>query len=213
LNQSNVNLSSNYSFEFTTNNTTLDDVNSSGVILNLTKTIYNEEDHELVLSFNLPITESTINTSGDIWLSTTGGGTGYTQLLTVPLTCSLDTDKDDVTITLVSGDYSVIEGWNLVEEDLQIKLSANIFCGQGRWNSLIDYTNVTYTASGEYLPVAHETFIVPSGYTRFQVLETYPKNQQPNVSGVSRITMTFTGLLNRTCHLYDWITVEDNPVL
>lgn len=212
LSTSNIPLDNTYTFDFTTGNSILDDNTVSGLVLYLVQKLYNESAHKLELSFNLPI--DTINTSGDIYLSTTLGTSGYTIPITVPFTYTLESATVD--IPLVSSDYTAVEGWGLVEDRLDVKIAANVFGSYGRYNSEIDYTDVTYTLSGIYdITGSGDVSSELSGYTTFYIYQTDPKNQEPSITtALTGVYISFTGnILSTLAELSGLVTVKENPVL
>lgn len=214
LDQDNTQLTATYFFEFATGMIILNDPTVSGQYLNLINSYYQTEDHKLGLHFNLNVNSGTINPSGDIYLSTTGGGTGNTIPISIPWTYEIL--NDTVEITLISGDYSQVEYWTENTNHLKARVAENIFEGYGRYNSFIDYFPVDWYASGVYTDTGYinpEDYPLISGYTKFEIYKTYPKNQEPNLSGIDRIYIYFTGLPASTCKIYDYIVTEDEDVL
>lgn len=69
------------------------------------------------------------------------------------------------------------------------------------------------------VPVADSTYDpllggVPSGVSDFYVYTTRPKNQAPNTAiDLERIVVAFTGALNSSCKLYNYITIEEEDVI
>ena len=211
LAQDNSQLDDTYNFTFTTGVEVLDDADASGVLINLQSVIYDESSNELEFQWSLDV--DSVLASGDIWLTDSNGGS-RTIPLALPLSSSID--ENTVTHTLTSGNAATIEAWADRETDLQVRIAKAVFTGQGRDNVYIDWRDVLYLPSGVVSPSDDplpEDYPTISGYTSFQVLSTTPQNQEPNLSGVNRIKIKFSGLPVSTCAIYEYITVEDEYVL
>lgn len=212
LAQDNDQLQNSYSWSFSTGIELLDDNNLTNESLNLSALYYYSTTNTLKLIWDKDI--NNVSNTGDIWLTTTNGGPSHTQLLTIPHTYTIK--NNEVEIVLTSENASRLESWYLADHDLKIIINANIFESNGRYNSQINLREVQYIEDGVlfpddlYNPIDHPTI---ANYNNFIILGTTPKNQTPNLTGITRLKIEFSGLLTANSSIYNYIELIDEDVL